>query len=210
MQEGKIGLINAIQNFDLDRGTRLSTYAYSKIRQAINRFIDNNAKTIRVPVYAEEKLAHYDRLTSDENALELDHEDLSRALDVTKSVTKILEHASNQKINSIDKPIASSNSGDKYLKDIVADPVANLDTLVGQKMDAVHINSLIKQLVNEKEFDILSLRMGLDDRGKHSMQEIGDIYGVSKQRIDQIEKKARKKLLNNKELQSLSLEILEN
>ena len=197
IQEGNIGLMKAVQKFDWKRGLKFSTMATYWINQAIRRALSDKARIIRLPVHIVENLyklnAAKKRLSNILNR-EPTPEELASEIGLpTSKVQKLLKYL--QDVVSLEMPI--SEDKESSLKTLIADPftpspekTASLSVLKEQ------LKKVIQDL-NPKERKIISLRYGLEDGIEHTLEEIGKLFGITRERVRQIELKALEKLKNH-------------
>src|SRR5688572_10177383 len=195
ISEGNIGLMKAVDRFDPDKGAKFSTYGAFWIKQAIRRALDNQAKTIRLPSHVVERLGVLQRAATkltEELGREPSDEELAAETGLSERKVKQYRRASATPA-SLDAPVGNDSDAGK-IGEIVADEKASLpsDTL-SATVDLDLMRELLNGL-NEREVTILRRRYGLDGEKEKTLEEIGDDYGLTRERIRQIENAALKKL----------------
>lgn len=196
-QEGVLGLLKSIEKFDFSKETELSTYATWWIRQHITRGICDQSSTIRIPVHMVERIQKFNKFESEffktNNKFPTDFEIASYLGIELEKVAELYVYRQYSKLTSLDLPVGAE--GDTNLGDLIEDPIIQQpEEILLKKQRHIEILNVLDKHLSEKEKDILKYRFGFFNDRQYTLESVGEIYGVTRERIRQIESKALRKL----------------
>ena len=209
IQEGNLGLLKACERFDYEKGFKFSTYATWWIRQSITRGIADQSRTIRVPVHMTERINKYKRFCTvfvNTYQREPEVEDIAEGLNWTIEDTLKVQKYSIDTV-SLDTPIGEDEHGEQsVLGDFIEAPNSDVAEEALTKQSTAGLLKVIESRLSPRELEVVYRRLGINQSRAETLEEIGADFGVTRERIRQIEAKAYKKLRLSREVKAYRIE----